>query len=424
MEFLSCNLGRHFKFRFLVFLVCFLPTLVHSQTLPPIIQILEKEPQNLDDVEQLVRFGWQDEALQALKDYPPEDSQVMFLKGQALVGKKRYAAALPFFEDITDPKLIPKAQVRRAVVLSRLKRYDEALAIFKERMSVEKKWGVRDRLRWSSFKTALEAKKYKEGLELLKPVTTARAHWWRGWCHFRLGEFDKTLENWNLIPQRRSFGYYPRALFWKGTLYEQQGLKEESENNFRKLAEKYPENYYGLLAGERLGWEAFLDLSKEEYPLLQEAVIRKESKRRGLDPYFIFGLIHQESRFKETAVSGAGAMGLMQLMPQTALKLVKATHRKNFQWADLFDPTVNIELGSVYLKFLKGLFRNQLPLMIASYNAGEEAVARWHSSRETDPPLIFIEEIPYEETQNYTKKVLANTWIYVWLYEGKLPLLF
>lgn len=414
MESLSCNLAHRFKFHFWVFLLFFQPTWVYAQTLPPILQILEKEPQNLDDVEKLVRFGWHDEALQALKNYPPEDNPVMFLKGQALVGKKRYVQALPFFEKITDFKWRPKAQIRRAVVLSRLKRYDASIAVFKERLSVEKKWSARDRLRWSIFKTALEGKKYEEGLEVLKPVTTIRAHWWRGWCHFRLGQFEKTLENWDRIPQRRSFGYYPRALFWKGVL-------SESKEPFQKLVEKYPETYYGFLAREKLKQDIPPDLfKKEEYPLFHEALIQKEAKRRGLDPYFVTGLIHQESRFNETAVSGAGAMGLMQLMPQTALKLVKAGGRKNFQWVDLFDPAVNIELGTGYLKFLKKLFQNQLPLMIASYNAGEEAVARWHSSRETDSPLIFIEEIPYEETQNYTKKVLTNTWIYTWVYEEKI----
>ncbi|MBI4124890.1 MAG: lytic transglycosylase domain-containing protein, partial [Deltaproteobacteria bacterium] len=159
----------------------------------------------------------------------------------------------------------------------------------------------------------------------------------------------------------------------------------------------------------------------QNYPILFGQVIWPEAKRNRLDPYFVLALIKQESSFKERAVSRSGAMGLMQIIPQTALRLAAATRQKDFAWEKMFAPGRNVKLGTFYLKSLSQLFDGQLPLMIAAYNAGEEAVSRWQVLRKKDSLLFFIEEIPYDQTQNYVQKVLANHWIYFWLYKGKLP---
>lgn len=116
-----------------------------------------------------------------------------------------------------------------------------------------------------------------------------------------------------------------------------------------------------------------------------EPAILRFSNRYQLPPALIRAVIKAESDFNARAVSRAGAVGLMQLMPQTAVRLdVK----------DLYDPEDNIEGGTKYLRFLLDKFRGNLPLALAAYNAGEHVVDRYR----TLPPI--------EETQRYVRKVL------------------
>ena len=115
-------------------------------------------------------------------------------------------------------------------------------------------------------------------------------------------------------------------------------------------------------------------------------LIADVARRHDIDPDLIRAVIHVESGYNSRAVSRAGALGLMQLMPQTG---------KRFGVTQFFDPSENIEGGVRYLKFLLDLFQNDLSLVIAAYNAGENAVKRFGG-------------IPrYPETQNYVRNVLA-----------------
>lgn len=397
-------------------------SLAHAQSLPPILQILEKEPQNLDDIEALIQFHWHEKALRILQTYPQGEERVLFLTALSLMGLKRYAEAYSVWELLLSKwpkgKWVGQARIKKAMALSRLKRYAEALTLYRELMAATKRRGIRERLRWAAFKTALEGKQYEEGLKLLRPIKSIRASWWRGWCHFQLGDWQGALENWQQIPIRRSFGFYPRALFWRAAVEKKMGKESSSRTHLAKLLERQPHSYYGFLAAGELQQAVPLSVSPDAYPypLDYVAIIKKAARRQKLDPLFILALIKQESHFNPLAVSPAGAMGLMQMIPQTALRLAKATKQRNFQWRQMFDADVNIRLGAFYLKFLLVLFDQQLPMAIAAYNAGEEAVSRWLVLRKEDPALIFVEEIPYEETQNYVQRVLANYWAYQLMY--------
>lgn len=377
-----------------------------AQSLPSIIQILEQEPQDLDAIEELIRYHWHDKALGALQKYPPDEPRVVYLKGLGFFGKKLYEEALGLFEQISDPKYLGQARFKKAQTLSRLKRYSESLKLYQKLLKEAKGWRAKDHLRWAGFKTALEAKQYEEGLQFLLAVKSIKASWWRGWCYFRLGDFERATKSWGQIPARRSFGFYPKALFWQAQILEKQGNTKAAQETWATLLEKFPQTYYGLLAQREAN-------PREEfsYPLDFVDVIKKESKRRKLDPLLVMALIRQESNFNPQAVSPSGAMGLMQMIPQTALRLVKATKQKKFQWPRMFDPAVNIKLGTFYLKFLYELFDKELPYALAAYNAGEEAVSRWLILRKEESVLYFIEEIPYEQTQVYTQKVLTNYWL-------------
>lgn len=148
------------------------------------------------------------------------------------------------------------------------------------------------------------------------------------------------------------------------------------------------------------------------YPMpFQQAVIKK-SKDRALDPAVVFGLVRQESRFVTDARSGVGASGLMQIMPATAKWTAKKIGLKGFSTRQLNDQTVNLALGTSYLKLLLDDFEASLPMAAAAYNAGPNRPRRWRGTDPDSPTLeaaIWIENIPFSETRGYVQHVLANT---------------
>lgn len=141
---------------------------------------------------------------------------------------------------------------------------------------------------------------------------------------------------------------------------------------------------------------------KMYYPLKYDDWIREYSRRNGLDPYTIMGLIHQESYFDAKAKSSVGATGLMQLMPATAKELAGRFHIA----PRLDNPETNIHLGSAHFKMLVKLFNGSDQLAIASYNAGQGRVQQWRRAAPRKPMDEFLESIPFHETRTYVKHVV------------------
>ncbi|MES2137976.1 MAG: lytic transglycosylase domain-containing protein [Pseudomonadota bacterium] len=131
-----------------------------------------------------------------------------------------------------------------------------------------------------------------------------------------------------------------------------------------------------------------------------------------VDPALAFGHIVQESVFRRTAVSQAGAVGLMQVRPGTASDLARA--RGWTSTGSLTDPKINLEYGQSFIEQMRrsSATAGQLPRVIASYNAGPLPVARWASINDKGDPLLWIESIPYWETRYYVPAVLRNMWVY------------
>jgi soluble lytic murein transglycosylase-like protein len=132
-----------------------------------------------------------------------------------------------------------------------------------------------------------------------------------------------------------------------------------------------------------------------------------------VDPALAFGHIVQESAFRRTAVSTAGAVGLMQVLPVTA-QLVSRNRGVPYSTGSLTDPRYNLEYGQSFLEMMRGDSgtAGQLPRVIASYNAGPLPVARWARINDKGDPLLWIESIPYWETRYYVPSVLRNMWVY------------
>ncbi len=151
------------------------------------------------------------------------------------------------------------------------------------------------------------------------------------------------------------------------------------------------------------------------YPVLVRETLIESSKANGLDPSMVASLIRQESNFNPLATSPVGAMGLMQLMPSVGRTLAREQRIAGYSDESLYDPTVNIKLGT---RHLSGLFRrtSNLERVLAAYNAGESRVTRWITKAGASDPEMFTERIPFVETRDYVRAIIRNRAFYRALY--------
>ncbi len=184
--------------------------------------------------------------------------------------------------------------------------------------------------------------------------------------------------------------------------------------------------YYPDFLARRVG-EVPLDLWRMLFPASYERLIRKWSRRYRLDPLLVAALIRQESAFAPQAVSSAGAVGLMQLLPKTAKRLA-SERRQRFRLSRLTDPDYNLDFGCYYLAQLIKMFnaprwelpwRGALELALAGYNAGEETVGRWLEARKEEDAQTFVENIPYSQTREYVQVILRNYKLYREIYSRR-----
>jgi soluble lytic murein transglycosylase len=152
------------------------------------------------------------------------------------------------------------------------------------------------------------------------------------------------------------------------------------------------------------------------YPLAYFDIVKKAATADTVDPLFVLSIIKQESVFDYGIMSKAGAVGLMQLMPATA-KEIAADLSEIYASDSLVKPSANIRYGTHYVKKLLDRFHGNMVQAIAGYNGGPPAIMRWFERNKSKNFDIFIEDIGYEETRNYVKKVLANYWTYTRLYK-------
>ena len=171
------------------------------------------------------------------------------------------------------------------------------------------------------------------------------------------------------------------------------------------------------LACQRQVWDRCINTSdrtkeaidfEQRFPMpLRDIVVRKAGDIR-LDPAFVYGLIRQESRFIMDARSHVGASGLMQVMPATAKWTAKKIGLTSFTPDQITDREVNVAIGTGYLKLVLDDFEGSMPLATAAYNAGPGRSRTWRNGPVLEA-AIWAENIPFQETRDYVKKVLSNT---------------
>lgn len=148
--------------------------------------------------------------------------------------------------------------------------------------------------------------------------------------------------------------------------------------------------------------------------------IREAARAVGLEPALVFGLIRQESRFWAEAVSSAGALGLMQVMPSTGQWIARQLNVSEFRPSQLTDVTVSTAFGSFYLKNALNTQEGSEVRAAAAYNAGAGRARQWRHETRPLEGAIYTESIPFNETRDYVKKVLANAvWYAHLLGEGE-----
>ena len=188
-----------------------------------------------------------------------------------------------------------------------------------------------------------------------------------------------------------------------------------AETRLSRVIRAHFEDFEELLPkGEgRLIWEA-------TYPQAFSPLIEDVAGDEGIPPSFVRAIAREESSFDPEVVSWAKAYGLVQLIMPTAKRFAsevgeKATPRT------LKKPSVNLKIGARYMAWLWSRLNENPALVPSAYNAGEGAVRRWLQEDATRPLDVFIEEIPYDETRRYTRRVLQTYGVYQWLADEQLP---
>lgn len=197
------------------------------------------------------------------------------------------------------------------------------------------------------------------------------------------------------------------------------------DNTAYALAEALPAR--GLAAsGIAIGWDLFRReggwnprLLRIVYPFPFRPLVMAEARERAIDPFLAAGLIRQESMFQPTARSGPGALGLMQVLPETGEALARSLDVPRFRDDMLTVPELNVLMGTAYLKDQLDRWDGRLPLVLGAYNAGPHRVARWSDFPEFSRDDTFTERIPFEETRDYVKLVQQNARIYASLWKDQ-----
>ena len=156
----------------------------------------------------------------------------------------------------------------------------------------------------------------------------------------------------------------------------------------------------------------------QRFPMPLKDTVLRRTKEIQLDPAYVYGLIRQESRFIMDAKSVVGAAGLMQVMPATAKWTAKKIGMTNFQPHQITDQEINVTIGTGYLKLVLDDFDGSMPLAAAAYNAGPSRSRNWRKGPVLEA-AIWAENIPFNETRDYVKKVLSNTTNYAVIITGQ-----
>ncbi|MBM5806758.1 MAG: lytic transglycosylase domain-containing protein [Cyanobacteria bacterium M_surface_10_m2_179] len=340
-------------------------------------------------------------------------------------------------------------------------------------------------LQWQLARQALLKRHWPQAAAVLAAIPSrqlpaplaARQLFWQGYAAEQLGQRQQAQRHWQAVLQAQPLGYYSwRALVrlgsplahqasskpqpqqpdlpwrplasgnqnldalwrtgqaleaWEHWRHQQGGRPPQGPEQLLlegRLRTGIGDDWTGLgqleQAGLRLpqpGCRRQWQREEQQHPRRFQAELGAAASEAGLDLDLLWGVARQESRFSAAVASPVGAVGLLQLMPDTAAEVAGAPVDRQA----LENPALNGRLGARYLQNLLSHWQGDPFLSVASYNAGAGAVAGWIRAGAPDPrrePELWAEAIPYPETRLYVKKVLGNRWSYRLLNQSPQPI--
>lgn len=171
-----------------------------------------------------------------------------------------------------------------------------------------------------------------------------------------------------------------------------------------------------VLTANQAGLSDDLDL---RFPTPYRDRVERYSRMHRLDPHVTYAIVRQESAFRPDATSRVGALGLMQMMPQTGRQVAKRLSVEPPSRDGLLDVDTNLKFGSAYLRTMLDQYNGNLVLAAAAYNAGPRRVADWLERNADLPPTVWIEAISFHETREYVKSILAFAAVFNWRLNGE-----
>ncbi|MEK7841118.1 MAG: transglycosylase SLT domain-containing protein, partial [Deltaproteobacteria bacterium] len=235
--------------------------------------------------------------------------------------------------------------------------------------------------------------------------------------NFKIGNRKSEIGNsYESLPMQRA-----RRLLGLGL--NNLALKELASMNYRQdpinislLYRQAGDFYHSYILARSLSYDSTDFAYQLAFPEGYKELVESAANELQIDPLLVYAVMMQESEFDEKAVSGAGAVGLLQIMPGTGEMIARKLSHPLFKEDKLFLPAINISFGAWYLKTMITRFKGNLPLAVAAYNAGPNAVDEWLKKWGRLDADEFVENIPYQETRKYVERVIGYYEAYKTIY--------
>lgn len=390
------------------------------------------------------RAHWQ----KILENFPNDSNMAKALlgTGRSYMWEREYARAIPFFDraiqGFAGTKEGRESLAFKGACLVRLGKNTEAAKTY-EQYTVMFPNGERIETSYLNIIDALrEAKKYDDanlwinkasdrfsGLPTAVNALNARLR-----MEIFRENWQKAIEAADVLRLLRNFSSSMTSLdevnYLKAFALEKSGRRVEAISVYSAIPNSL-NSYYGGLATDKLN-KLSANSSKitrtvsvssglsRDYPVMYRAELLRHAKSRNIDPRFVLAIMKQESSFRADAKSPSAARGLLQLVLDTALKYNEQAGFPNLAAENLYQPNVNIAIGSVYISELKNQFGGLYEAIAASYNGGEDNAVRWLTRTKSKDAGIFASEVGFAESKHYVFKVMNNFRIYRELYTENL----
>jgi soluble lytic murein transglycosylase len=389
---------------------------------------------------------------QAVINYYPEDPRVaeaLLGIGRSYFQSRAYQDAFAVFDRLAHE--FPLVKEGReglnysAASLLRLERFDEAVSGYIEYINRYPNGERIETAHLNVIDTLREANRPDEALTWIAKtkqrfagtVTETNALFAKLRLHISEGQWSEAVATADQLRvmslQKGSATTATELAYLKAFSLEQAGKKREAFSTYASVPDSLT-SYYGGLATEKMRTLATDTASRSivsqrldtlassaaaadaDYPAPYRESILRTARAKKLDPRFVLALMKQESVFKPTAKSQSGARGLLQLTMDAAEKYAPGAGLTGLQEYQLYQPEASIKLGIEYLSQLSKMFPQMLEAVAASYNGGEDNVARWVKRAGHKDAGVLAAEVGFDETKAYVQKVMANYRVYKQLY--------